>query len=481
MTQTACVLYVDHQGHPAPLSRCYHATASRRLSSSVDRHPPSTKTEVDSAYCPQCLSFHDAATAASLGHCTSCKQCPLCKAVACVAVNNGIAFYKCGYCSWTSHACQVTAAVTPAEDGSIGKEQLLKAKKDLEESHQSKLDESVVETHYRDMLSAWEKVVKDRRRPKQEKIKRGVQPDDAWSLQALEESIQIKQEREPPMIGNAHRVPSDEQPLDDSFQSLSSTTLLLQPLASSRHSPSSIHNLLPLPIPLRARKSRRCRAELAEGRPGILVKPKLNPLEGDSSLRSGHGQWWKKDSSAIHVVPKITVVTKEGGNFLLKVSNPTMGMVRVRLGPSTYQGGMMKQVLMDSLKVLYADLVLDPQATSKLTPTDFVELESVEDSFLDLGKTSRAKLPDAITSWTPTQTDSSVQLVAVYKDTAWFELIVLTEKTQDEQVWTAAPIALQIQVGEGSWESSLIKSVPSESPDLVTFDVLIAWGNKGFS
>jgi hypothetical protein len=219
---------------------------------------------------------------------------------------------------------------------------------------------------------------------------------------------------------------------------------------------------------------------LDEGRPGILVKPKLNPLEGDSSLRGGHVQWWKKNSSAIHVVPKITVVENEGGNFLLKESNPTMGTVRFRLGPSTYPGGMMKQVLMDSLNVLYADLVLDPQATSKLTPTDFVELESVKDTFLDLGKMLRAKLPDAITSWTPTQTDSSIQLVAVYKDTAWFELVVVNTKCQSEQVWTAAPpIALQIQVGEGSWESSLFKSVPSESPDLLTFDVLIAWGKEG--
>jgi len=187
---------VDHQAHPAPLSWCYHATASRRLSSSVDRHPPSTKTEVDSAYCPQCLSFHDAATAASLGYCTTCKQCPLCQAVASVAVDNGIAFYRCGYCSWTSQACQVTAPVMPTEDGSIGKEQLLKATKDVAASFQSKLDEAVVETHYRNMLSAWEKEVKDGRLPKQEKIKRGFQQKDAWSLQALEESIRTKQEKQ---------------------------------------------------------------------------------------------------------------------------------------------------------------------------------------------------------------------------------------------------------------------------------------------
>jgi hypothetical protein len=52
--------------------------------------------------------------------------------------------------------------------------------------------------------------------------------------------------------------------------------------------------LLPLSIPLMLRQSRRCREELADGRPGILLKPKLNPLEGDSSLPTGHGQWFRK-------------------------------------------------------------------------------------------------------------------------------------------------------------------------------------------
>lgn len=65
------VLYVDHARHPAPLSLCYHATGARRLSSAVDRYPPATLTEVDSAYCPQCLSYHDASSAARLGTCDS--------------------------------------------------------------------------------------------------------------------------------------------------------------------------------------------------------------------------------------------------------------------------------------------------------------------------------------------------------------------------------------------------------------------------
>jgi hypothetical protein len=146
-------------------------------------------------------------------------------------------------------------------------------------------------------------------------------------------------------------------------------------------------DLLPLPVRLRARKSRRCRAELRDGRAGILLKPRLNPLEGDSSLRSGHGQWWKKDSSAIHVLPNVSVVrcvkvpitidpnvprtsaeTSTGGArgggddesadlsqdnsgdrsndnrhrsvvfALLRVSNPTLGSLRFRFASSSYRG-----------------------------------------------------------------------------------------------------------------------------------------------
>jgi len=476
------VLYVDYEKHPAPLSRCFHATASRRLSSSVERNPPSTKTEVDSAYCPQCLSFHDAGTAASLGYCTTCKQCPLCMAVASVTVNEeSIAFYKCGYCLWTSQGCQVTASVAPAKDGTVGREQMLQATKDLAASFQAKTDESAAETHYQDMLSAWEKIVKDSAPVKPTKTKRGIQ---AWSLEALEEALETKHKKAPLVLGSAPKVSLDDTPLtlDPSLQSTSPESLLLQPLASSTNIPFTQNDLLPLPMPLRPRKSRRCRAELKEGRPGILVKPKLNPLEGDSSLRSGHGQWWKKDSSALHVIPKISVVKHfDHTHFLLKVSNPTMSVVRMRLGPSDYigEGGnsVMKHVLMDSLVNKYRQVVVDCEATSTVQPTEMVELQSVEDSFLEMG---RSKLPESVSTWTPSDgvVDASIRLVDFQKDAAWFELTVKesTVAGGKNQCCIAAPLALQIQVGNGSWESSLVKAKEIEGgPDLVTFDVLIAW------
>jgi len=63
----------------------------------------------------------------------------------------------------------------------------------------------------------------------------------------------------------------------------------------------------------------------------IIAQPKTFPLEGDSSLKIQRGKWWIKDSSAIHVVPRLVViklpdgeVLKRGGvTFLhLELSNP---------------------------------------------------------------------------------------------------------------------------------------------------------------
>lgn len=70
-----------------------------------------------------------------------------------------------------------------------------------------------------------------------------------------------------------------------------------QLIISSSNSP--LHDekaLMPIPVKLRTRSVRRDCRELALGKPGILVKPKVNPLDGDSSLRNGigQGQWWKK-------------------------------------------------------------------------------------------------------------------------------------------------------------------------------------------
>lgn len=131
-------------------------------------------------------------------------------------------------------------------------------------------------------------------------------PAGAWSVDSLEASMKQKMEALNGDFATKLQFPVQRVSLDDdsdgdkklvvmdeSMNGISHAAIQLQVL--NRPDPiRSRSEMLPLPIPLRPRNSRRCRAELALGRPGILLKPKLNPLEGDSSLRSGHGQWFKK-------------------------------------------------------------------------------------------------------------------------------------------------------------------------------------------
>ena len=310
---SAFVLYVDHQGHPAPLSSSYHATASRRLASAVDRHPPSTVTEVDSAYCPQCLTFHDANTAGNLGHCPkpSCRLCPLCRSVAAVTVDESDCIYKCGLCSWTSRECSLFTPISVGGDGEVDREDFDKASQELGTQLSLRMEQNNQDAsdHYKTMIKTLEGMAKEQVKGQISSLfipfgaaaaRRGMDGPEGWSVQSLEQSLEARGKLVAASIAETvggqdlQRVSlMAENELTEDLEGKPTSSILLQAGASPSMSKAS---LLPLPVPLRPRKSRRCRAELAEGRPGILVKPKLNPLEGDSSLRTGHGQWWKKVS-----------------------------------------------------------------------------------------------------------------------------------------------------------------------------------------
>jgi len=199
---------------------------------------------------------------------------------------------------------------------------------------------------------------------------------------------------------------------------------------------SSSQLLLPTPIKLRTRAVRRDYKELSIGRPGIVIKPKVNPLEGDSSLRYGHGQWWKKDSSAIHTVPKLTIPkytynrsTSEYA-LLLHISNPTLGPMTLKLHTSfsmldtnssedttsakptkksnkvsTMNSSTALPNLISSIPKSYPNIILDPihNYKSKVnvgvipprcnqceTKMNSFSLESMEDAYLELGGLSAA-------------------------------------------------------------------------------------------
>ncbi|KAG7359297.1 hypothetical protein IV203_015886 [Nitzschia inconspicua] len=632
-SSSAFVLYVDHEGHPAPLSLCYHATASRRLASSVDRHPPSTMTEVDSAYCPQCLSFHDATTASNLGYCPkpTCRLCPLCRSVASIVVITGnttdnyngndgnddndttavVAVYQCGNhhqrCHWNSKSCGIQQPIvrSSTKDDTdtlmIEADELEKVTTELGIQWKQRTEQrnQAAEEQYKSLLSTLQGLAKDQIKglrsttttttstttslpsryfPTMKRSNNNFQDGpEGWSVKALEDSIQQRERLY--MAANQQPIGEYEAPfvslevettIHPSLYNAPVESILLQPnqisttttttsLSSSLLSSSSSNTLetsllLPLPIPLRPRKSRRCRAELAEGRPGILLKPKLNPLEGDSSLRTGHGQWWKKDSSATEVVPRVSVsIHASDGTrhaFLLKVSNPTLGLVRLKLAPSNYRGekdcwdddpknnnnntntnnntssSLLEHVLVDPLtqQTVDAQLII-PIANNNNNNTDFnatisttttqqqtetCELEAAEDSFLELGKTTSDNIPEQVAKWDAADvllesklshshhdSSMSMKLVGQKKSVAWFEVVLMepnqattttttttttasSSSSSSSSSYRAIPLALQIQVGGGSWESSLVQTQQLEEDDpkdYISFDVVIVWQN----
>ena len=56
--------------------------------------------------------------------------------------------------------------------------------------------------------------------------------------------------------------------------------------------------------------------------------------------------------------------------------------------------------------------------------------------------------------------------------------MILAETSLDKGINSAVPIALQIEVGNGSWDSSLIrpeKKGDATTKDLVNFDLVIVW------
>jgi hypothetical protein len=223
-----------------------------------------------------------------------------------------------------------------------------------------------------------------------------------------------------------------------------------------------------------------------------------------------------QDSSAVHVIPRVRAVKHaalENGKrvFLLKVTNPTLGTIRLRFSPSSYQGELdpesdqkkkttttplLSQVLVDTFTDEHVDVEIKCNAFESLAPTQEVELLSAEDSFIEFGGKSK-EVPYEVLKWDPAQAEAAatasgsnavMRLVAQSASAAWFELLSSTLPTPsndaDRSLFSpAVPLALQIEVGNGSWQSSLVqpKQPEGEGKDWATFDLLIITWNRNNS
>lgn len=169
--------------------------------------------------------------------------------------------------------------------------------------------------------------------------------------------------------------------------------------------------------------------------------------------------------------------------ILLKVQNPTLGIVRMRFGPleSTATTEVMHNILLDPYERLYVDASVIKISKKEAFPkfTDIIVLEASEDILLGLGKNSEGGNIDDIQSWDVSSrlssaNDNKISLVSQKKDIAWFEVIFddinIMERDNPHNYVVTLPLGFQIQVGDGSWESSLIKSDSgNREPDFVQF------------
>jgi hypothetical protein len=189
--------------------------------------------------------------------------------------------------------------------------------------------------------------------------------------------------------------------------------------------------------------------------------------------------------------------------LLLKISNPTLGAINLRLQSSAYTGEpvwenkaehnpFLENLLVDPLTELTVNAKLMTESLHDVKATEMCQLEPAEDSFLELGKPSYED-PVEVSEWKPAPVLSnspvnvenpspSLRLVTQKSAVAWFELVLVENTVENEkEYYTAIPLALQIKVGAGSWENSLIQPDPSkvgEEKDMVTFDLVIAWNSS---
>ena len=545
----AAVLYIDHANHLTPLSLAYHATASRHLTTArTDVIPPSTSVECDSAYCPRCLAYRDAASATS-GFCQvdlersssfiSCKDCPICFSPLAVSIdrfesdessdkNHLICHYLCGHCKWSSRECGVTAnadnlielktgLTEPLEEAGLEKKRqiiIADASKQLEFSLRQKIQSNnqSCDDAFKSLVNMWSKTEKENNRRRRlglggtDRNNSETAKGQTWSLDKLEQSLADKKNN----LASSYTYTPDpkhtgpsidpEKERNRNTSSISQYSLATSQQASAQMIVSTTiprfrSDLLPLPVPLRARVSRRCLAEQAVGKTGILVKPKLNPLEGDSSLRAGHGQWFKKDSSAVTSVPRIQICshgkdsTSQKYAVLLKVRNPTLSMIRLRFSSAALSENIddceLQNIPIDPFTQTFANARLcSPSTNDSCIYTEWAVLENAEDLFLDMGQVQNEE-PSEVREWSATSALDSLdgrptpclRIVAKKKDTAWIEMITAdssSDQSSEIKSHLAFPMEMEIEIGNGSWEASLIKKrdVSEGEVDLVTFNIV---------
>lgn len=302
------VLYSDYNDFDYPLPELYWSSSSSVL---VSRHPLSSIEEIISSYCPHCLTRYMEEEAMNYqNRCPACFQCPKCSNVLMItplptdstSQQKQVAL-SCTTCFYRSDCA-----------GLVG-------------SDKSEIDSLLMEKE-RQHIANFEFI--------------RIQAQ----LQKLCGESELT-DRPLPISSTLTPTPASPSIPTTSLltHAITNSSLLLdlnQRILSGLNQPSLLSAALPPRLPLRSKRTLRCKKDVENSKMSILVQPKTFPLEGDSSLKIQRGKWWVKDSSAVHVVPRIVIKKLPDFQALLRgeeqylcveISNPRDTGVNIRIFP----------------------------------------------------------------------------------------------------------------------------------------------------
>lgn len=160
-----------------------------------------------------------------------------------------------------------------------------------------------------------------------------------------------------------------------------------------------------------------------------------------------------------------------------------MGLIRLRWGPSPYCGEedwegkptlLLPHLLVDTTSQELWNVRLLEAGEIQIETTDVMELASAEDSLLELSHTSNNQLPEAISKWVGSS-EHYIQWIAQRQQDAWLEVVVPAKAAVSLSEHSAISLRMQVELGNGSWESSLIEQDTSKDTDWVEFDLILTW------
>lgn len=149
---------------------------------------------------------------------------------------------------------------------------------------------------------------------------------------------------------------------------------------------------------------------------------------------------------------------------------------------------MLENICVEPLNHKIMSASLAPEIGKSIQASTVCELEAGEDSFLDLGR-SIYEEPELVYKWradevlaesnVSEENPSSIRVIDSRKSSAWLEFIVMETPVQAGYS-SAVALSLQIEVGGGSWESSLIQpeKQDGDQKDMVNFDLVLVWDKE---